>query len=90
MIVSLCCILCNSLALIINRCRKLSFQIRFVSKNLLASFLIFESSIVLHTLTMLLVGDVYYKQIFDSRIFFEVFWYQHYGDLCVLSLLKDY
>ena len=88
MIVSLCCILCNFFALnIINRCRKLSFQIRFVSKNLLASFLIFESSIVLHTLTMFLVGDVYYKQIFDSRIFFgSVLVPTLWGSVCAVSV----
>ena len=70
-IVCLCSILCNSLALnIINRCRKQSYQMRFVSNNLLASFIAFDSSAVLHNFAMLLVGDVYYKQIFDSRVFF--------------------
>ena len=88
MTVSLCSILCNSFASsIINRCRKLSFQIRFVSKNLLASFITFEISLFLHNLAMVLVGDVYYKQIFDSRTLFTcvsvtILW----GSLCAVTV----
>ena len=87
-LVAICSILCNSFALnIIQRCRKLSFQIRFVSRNLLASYIFFESTIVLHNLAMLLMGDVHYKQIFSSRTFFTcalvpTLW----GSLCAVTI----
>ena len=88
LVLSLCSILCSSLALnIINRCRKLSNRIRFVSSNLLASFIIFDSSTVLHNIAMLLMGDVYFKQIFESRVFFaSVFTPALWGCLCAVTV----
>ena len=86
--VSLCSILCTSFALnILNRCRKLSFQIRFVSNNLLASFITFDSSVILHSLAMLFMGDVYLQQIFDSRLFFaNVLVTTLWGSLCAVTI----
>ena len=71
-ILTTCSILCNSVALyIIHGCRKLSFQIRFVTYNLLASYILFEFMIILHSVAMLFFGDLYHKQIYDSRTFFS-------------------
>ena len=87
-LVAICSILCSSFALnIIHRCRKLSIQIRFVSKNLLASYILFESTIVLLNLAMLLMGDEYYKQIFSSRTFFtSAFVLTLWGSLCAVTI----
>ena len=72
LVLSTCSILCNSLALnIMHKCRKTPYQIRFMSYNLLTAYILFESTISLHSIAMLFVGDVYYQQIFDSRIFFS-------------------
>ena len=71
-ILTTCSILCNSVALyIIHGCRKLSYQMRFVTYNLLASYILFEFMIILHSVTMLFFGDLYHKQIYDSRTFFS-------------------
>ena len=81
-------IICNSFALnIISKCRKTSYQIRFLSSNLLSCFITIETNISLHSIAMLMVGDKYYKLIFDSRIFFccvlvAVLW----GSLCAVTV----
>ena len=87
-VLSTCSILCNIIALnIIHRCRKLSFQIRCVTYNLLASYILFESMILLHSVAMLLVGTMYGTLIFESRIFFgcalvATLW----GSLCTVTI----
>ena len=65
------CLKSHALAHIIHGCRKLSFQIRFVTYNLLASYILFEFMIILHSVAMLFFGDLYHKQIYDSRTFFS-------------------
>ena len=65
-------IICNSFALyIISRCKKTSYQVRYLSCNFLVSFIVVECSICLHSLALLLKGDIFYRLIFDSRIFFS-------------------
>ena len=87
-VLSTCSILCNIIALnIIHRCRKLSYQIRCVTYNLLASYILFESMILLHSVAMLLVGTMYGTLIFESRIFFgcalvATLW----GSLCTVTI----
>ena len=88
LIVSILSILNIGFALrILAMCKKTPLQIRYLSVNLLVCFMIFETSVSLHTLAMLMFGDMHYMFIFNSRIFCStVFVTTIWSSLCAISV----
>ena len=86
-IVSVVSILSNSFSLrIISKCRKTSFQIRYLSLNFLACYIVFESSVTAHTLAFQIIDDTQYWKVFNSRIFVSaVLVLTSWGCICAVS-----
>ena len=85
---SLASIICNSFALkIISKCKKTAYQLRFLSCNLLSSYIVVECVISLHSIALLLVDDIYHRLLLESRIVFcsiivAVLW----GSFCAVTV----
>ena len=61
---------CNIAALwIIFRCRRLAFQIKYLSCNFLFCYIGIECSMTSHSVALLVMDKMYYRLIFDSRLF---------------------
>ena len=92
--VSVLSILCTGFALrILVLCKKTPLQIRYLSANFLVSFIIFDTSIALHSLAIIplqvggMQGAMLYIILFDSRVICaSVLVATIWGSLCAISV----